>query len=201
MRSMSRLTNAAAVIVALVVGCSSSSSNSDGSSGPGGVGPTTKLVDLSRAELNQLCAQESANGTGTVACGADASVNVTPLGVCTSIASDCSATVATSQACTALLNADACNPKQLNADMKSPACLVMLECTHSLCTNTTCFCPDYVSLNTCETTCNRFTAGLTTDCATCIAGLFNGSSCPNFTALAAPYDTCAAVCAQSNGGG
>jgi hypothetical protein len=198
MRFMSRLANAAAVIVALAAGCSSSSSNTDGSSGPG---PTTKLVDLSRADLNQLCAAESANGTGTVSCGADASVNVTPLGVCTSIASDCTATVATSQACAALLNADACNPKQLNADRKSPACLVMLECTHSLCTNTMCFCPDYGSLNTCTTTCNRFTAALTTDCATCISGLYGTLSCPNFTALAAPYDTCAAICAQSAGGG
>ncbi len=196
---MSRLPNAAAVIVALVAGCSSSSSNTDGSSGSG-FGPSTKLVDLSRADLNQLCAEESASGTGTVSCGADASVNVLPLGVCTSIAPDCSATVATSQACATLLNADACNPKQLNADRKSPACLVMLDCAHSLCTDTTCFCPDYNSLNTCTTTCNRFTAGLTTDCAACIAGLFNGLSCANFTALAAPYDTCTAICAQSSGG-
>jgi hypothetical protein len=135
-----------------------------------------------------------------VSCGADASVNVTPLGVCTSIAPDCSATVATSQACTDLLNADACNPKQLNADRKSPACLVMLECTHSLCTNTMCFCPDSNSLSGCTTTCNQFTAGLTTDCATCIAGLFNGSSCPNFTALAAPYDQCTAICMHNGGG-
>ena len=198
---MSRLVNAAAVVVALVAGCSSSNNSNDGSSGSGGYGPTTKLVDLSRADLNQLCAAESANSTGTVSCGADASVNVTPLGVCTSIAADCAATVATSQACAALLNADACNPKQLNADRKSPACLVMLECTHSLCTNTNCFCPDSASLGTCLSTCNQFTSGLTTDCATCIAGLFNGSSCPNFTALTAPYDQCPAACAQSNGGG
>jgi len=196
---MSRVANAA-VIVALVAGCSSSNNNKDGSSGSGGYGPSTKLVDLSRADLNQLCAAESANGTGTVSCGADASVNVPPLGVCTSIAPDCSATVATSQACTDLLNADACNPKQLNADRKSPACLVMLECTHTLCTNTTCFCPDSNSLSTCTTTCNQFTAGLTTDCATCIAGLFNGSSCPNFTALAAPYDQCTAICMHNGGG-
>ena len=196
---MSRVANAA-VIAALVAGCSSSNNNNDGSSGSGGYGPSTKLVDLSRADLTQLCAAESANGTGTVSCGADASVNVTPLGVCTSIAPDCSATVATSQACTDLLNADACNPKQLNADRKSPACLVMLECTHSLCTNTTCFCPDSNSLGTCTTTCNQFTAGLTTDCATCIAGLFNGSSCPNFTALAAPYDQCTAICMHNGGG-
>jgi len=198
---MSRLAIAAAVIVALAAGCSSNSTNNDGSSSSGGFGPTTKLVDLTRANLNQLCAEESANGTGTVSCGADAAVNVTPLGVCTSIASDCSATVATSQACAALLNADACNPKQLNADRKSPACLVMLECTHTLCTNTMCFCPDYNSLNTCTTTCSRFTTGLTTDCASCIAGLYGASSCPNFTALTAPYDQCTAICAQSNGGG
>jgi hypothetical protein len=202
MRFMSRLANVVAVLVVLVAACSSSSSNNkDGSSGPGGYGPTTKLVDLSRAELVQLCAAESANGTGTVSCGVDASVNVTPLGVCTSIAADCSATVATSQACAALLNADACNPKQFNADGKSAACLVMLECTHSLCTNTMCFCPDYNSLSTCTTTCNRFTAGLTTDCATCIAGLYGASSCPDFTALTAPYDQCTAICTQSNGGG
>jgi hypothetical protein len=199
MRFMSRVANAA-VIVALVAGCSSSNNNNDGSPGSGGYGPSTKLVDLSRADLNQLCAAESANGTGTVSCGADASVNVTPLGVCTSIAPDCAATVATSQACTDLLNADACNPKQLNADRKSPACLVMLECTHSLCTNTMCFCPDFNSLSSCTTTCNQFTAGLTTDCATCIAGLFNGSSCPNFTALAAPYDQCTAICIPNGGG-
>ncbi len=199
MRFMSRLAIAAAVVVALVAGCSGSSSNKDGSAS--GFGPSTKLVDLSRAELIQLCAEESANGTGTVSCGADGSVNVTPPGVCTSIASDCTATVATSQACAALLNADACNPKQLNADMKSPTCLVMLECTHSLCTNAMCFCPDYNSLNTCMSTCSRFTPGLTTACATCIGGLFNGTSCPNFTALTAPYDQCTAVCAQSNGGG
>jgi len=198
---MSRLANVAAVVVALVAGCSSSSTNKDGSSSSGGFGPTTKLVDLSRADLNQLCAEESANGTGTVSCGADASVNVTPLGVCTSIASDCSATVATSQACAALLNADACNSKQLNADRKSPACLVMLACTHSFCSNTVCFCPDFSSLNTCTTTCNRFTAGLTTDCATCIAGLYGASSCPDFTALKAPYDQCAAICTPSSGGG
>jgi hypothetical protein len=201
MRFMSRLVKSAALIVALVGGCSSSSNNSkDGSSGSGGYGPETKLVDLSRAELNQLCAAESANGTGTVSCGADASVNITPLGVCTSIAPDCAATVATSQACTDLLNADACNPKQLNADRKSPACLVMLECTHSLCTNTMCFCPDFNSLGTCMATCSQFTAGLTTDCASCIAGLFNGLSCPNFTALTAPYDQCAATCMHNGGG-
>jgi hypothetical protein len=200
MRFMSCLVIAAA-IVALVAGCSSNSTNNDGSSSSGGFGPTTKLVDLTRANLNQLCAEESANGTGTVSCGADAAVNVMPLGVCTSIASDCSATVATSQACAALLNADACNPKQLNADRKSPACLVMLECTHTLCTNTMCFCPDFNSLDTCTTTCNRFTTGLTTDCATCIAGLYGTSSCPNFTALTAPYDQCTAICAQSSGGG
>lgn len=197
---MSRLVNAAAVVVALVAGCSSSNNSNDGSSGSGGYGPTTKLVDLSRADLNQLCAAESANSTGTVSCGADASVNVTPLGVCTSIAADCAATVATSQACAALLNADACNPKQLNADRKSPACLVMLECTHTLCTNTMCFCPDYNSLSKCTATCNQFTAGLTTDCASCIAGLYGTSSCPDFTALTAPYDQCAAICVHNGGG-
>jgi hypothetical protein len=201
MRFLSCVANTATLVVALVAGCSGNSNNKDGSSGSGGYGPSTKLVDLSRAELNQLCAAESANGTGTVSCGADASVNVTPLGVCTSIASDCSATVATSQACTELLNADACNAKQRNADMKSPACLVLLECTHSLCTNTTCSCPDYDSLSTCTTTCNQFTAGLTTDCAACIAGLYGGLSCPNFTALSAPYDQCPAICAHTDGGG
>jgi hypothetical protein len=201
MRFTSRLVNAAAVVVALAAGCSSNSNSKDGSSGSGGSAPTTKLVDLSRGDLIQLCAEETANGNGTITCGADASVYVLPLGVCTSIAPDCAATVATSQACAELLNADACNPKQLNADRKSPACLVMLECTHSLCSNTMCFCPDYNSLSTCTTTCNRFTAGLTTDCATCIAGLYGALSCPDFTALKAPYDQCTALCTQSNGGG
>jgi hypothetical protein len=196
-----RLASAVLVVVAVVAGCSSSGNgNKDGSSGSGGFGPTTRLVDLTRAELNQLCAQESANGNGIVSCGADASVNVTPLGVCTSIAPDCSATVATSQACTDLLNADACNAKQLNADRKSGACLVMLECTHSLCTNTMCFCPDSNSLSKCMATCNAFTAGLTPDCATCIGGLFNGSSCPDFTALPAAYAQCTAICAHTDGG-
>ncbi len=200
MRFVLRLANAALVVVALMAGCSSSNNNKDGSSGSGGYGPSTKLVDLSRADLIQLCTQESANGTGTVSCGADASVNVSPLGVCTSIATDCSATVAISEACTEMLNADACNAKQLNADMKSPTCLVMLECTHSLCTNTMCFCPDYNSLSTCTTTCNRFTAGLTTDCATCIAGLYGALSCPDFTALTAAYAQCTAICAHTDGG-
>ena len=196
-----RRAGAVLVVVAVVAGCSSSGSgNKDGSSGSGGYGPSTKLVDLSRADLNQLCAEESANGNGTVSCGADASVNVTPLGVCTSIAPDCSATVGVSQACTALLNADACNAKQLNADRKSPACLVMLECTHSLCTNAMCFCPDSNSLSKCMSTCSQFTAGLTTDCATCIAGLFGGSSCPDFTALPASYAQCTAICAHTDGG-
>ena len=201
MRSIWRVASAATLVVALVAGCSSSNnSNKDGSSGSGGYGPSTKLVDLSRPDLNQLCAQESANGTRTVSCGADGSVNVTPLGVCTSVTPDSSATVAISQACTALQNADACNPAQLYADMKTPACLVMMACTQSLCTDTICFCPDSDSLSTCMITCKQFTAGLTTDCASCIAGLYGASSCPDFTALPAAYAQCTAVCAHGDGG-
>ncbi|HEX3903710.1 MAG TPA: hypothetical protein VH853_12735 [Polyangia bacterium] len=198
MRFIWRLVNVATLVIALAAGCSSSNnSNKDAASGSG---PTTKLVDLSRADLNQLCAQESANGTGTVSCGADASVNVTPLGVCTSLTPDCSATVATSQACAATQNADACNADQLFADMKTPACLVMMACTQSLCTDTICFCPDSNTLSTCMTTCKRFTAGLTTDCASCIAGLYGASSCPDFTALPAAYAQCTAICAHGDGG-
>src|ERR1700689_4974456 len=88
MRLLSSLASATVVVVALAAGCSSSNNNKDGSSGSGGDGPATKLVGLSRADLNQLCPAESANGTETVSCGADAAVNITPLGVCTSITPD-----------------------------------------------------------------------------------------------------------------
>jgi hypothetical protein len=197
---MLRLANAALVVAALVTGCSSSNNNKDGSSGSGGYGPSTKLVDLSRADLNQLCTQELANGTGMVSCGADGSVTVDPLGVCTSVTSDCSATVATSQACAEMLNTAACNTTAYSAALKSAPCLVMQECTNSLCTNAMCFCPDYNSLSNCMVTCKRFTAGLTTDCATCIAGLFGPQMCPDFTMLQPPYDQCTSVCAHTDGG-
>jgi hypothetical protein len=197
MRFMSRRASAALVVAALWAGCSSSNSNKDGSGS--GYGPSTKLVDLSGTDVSQLCTQESANGNGKVSCLADASVNVVPLGVCTSFTPDCSATVATSQVCAAMLNADACSP-EYTADMRSPSCLVMRACTNSLCDNAMCYCPDYNSLSTCLTTCKRFTAGLTIDCATCIAGLFGPLMCPDFTMLQPPYDQCASVCAHTDGG-
>ncbi len=203
MRSLSRMAGAALVVTALVflapiflvpAGCSSSNnSNPDGASGGAGYTGSTKLVDLSRADLNALCMQQ----TGTFSC--DASPKAAPIGVCTSISSTCTATVDTSQACAAKLNADACNPKQLNADLASPECLVMLACagTGSLCGDTTCFCPDNNSLTTCTGTCKNFTAGLTVACATCVASLFGSSMCPDFTMLPAQ---CVSACSHTDGG-
>ncbi|HVV49749.1 MAG TPA: hypothetical protein VHO06_08830 [Polyangia bacterium] len=127
-------------------------------------------------------------------------MTVNPLGVCTSVTPDCLATVADSQSCAAAMNADACDPGSENADLKSPSCLVMLACVSDLCTDTMCFCPDADSLQTCLSTCKTFTAGLTTDCAGCIAGLYGALSCPDFTALQPPYDRCAATCGHSDGG-
>jgi hypothetical protein len=146
--------------------------------------------------------QESSNGTGAVSC-ADAGVVSTALGVCTSIAPDCSATVATSQTCAAKLTADACNPAAYNADLKTPECLVMLECSGVLCANAnnkTCLCSNYDMLNTCTVTCKSFTKGLTTDCAACLANIFTAEMCPDFTNLMSPYDSCPAICAIKDGG-
>ncbi|HLK91177.1 MAG TPA: hypothetical protein VKZ18_14865 [Polyangia bacterium] len=201
MRSLSRMAGAALVVTALVflapvllvpAGCSSSNnSNPDGASGGAGYTGSTRLVDLSRTDLNTLCMQE----TGTFSC--DASASAAPIGVCTSIAASCTATVATSQACAAKLNADACNPKQLNADLASPECLVMLACTNSLCSSSTCFCPDYNSLSTCNVTCKNLSAGLTVACATCVAGMFGSSMCPDFSMLSSQ---CTSACAHTDGG-
>jgi hypothetical protein len=122
--------------------------------------------------------------------------------VCTSLQPDCSATVATSQACTAKLTADACDFKAYTADLATPECLVMQACTNVLCTNALCFCPDNNSLTTCTVTCKSFTKGLTTACATCVAGVFSATlTCPDFTNLPAPYDQCASTCAATNAGG
>jgi hypothetical protein len=185
---------------ALMVGCSSpSNSNKDGSMSTGPQ-PTDKLVDLSPADLHTLCLQESANGTGAVSCG-DAGTVSTAIGVCTSIQPDCSATVATSQTCTAKLTADACNYAAYSADLKTPECLVMLECTASLCTNTMFLCLNNDMLTAALTTCKTLTRGLSTDCAACIGGVFTGLTCPDFTMLQSPYDQCPATCAQTNGGG
>lgn len=207
MRSIARLANAALVAAALVAGCSSSSNNNpDGSSNPGGFGPTTKLVDLTHAQLMQVCQQQAANGgTGLVSCGADASMHVTPIGVCTGAiqAPDCTATVATSQTCATAINAAACDPKMTAAAMKTPECLVMLECARNLCTDAMCLCTDYGTLNLCETSCGRFTKGLTTTCAACIAGLYGAQTCPNFDEQGdgGVPASCASSCAQTNAGG
>jgi len=206
MRSIARLANAALIAAALVAGCSSSSNgNSDGSPGPGGFGPTTKLVDLTPSQMMQVCKQQSANGgTGLVSCGADASMYVTPLGVCTSIqATDCTATVATSQTCATAINAAACDPKMTAAAMKTPECLVMLECTKDLCTETMCLCPTHDDLSRCEGSCQIFTKGLSTACAACIGDLYGANMCPNFAVQGdgGVPGTCASVCAPTNAGG
>jgi hypothetical protein len=205
MRSIARLANAALVAAALVAGCSSSNSNSDGSmTGPSGFGPTTKLVDLTVPQLMQVCKQQEANGTGLVSCGADASMFITPIGVCTSIqASDCAATVATSQTCANALNAAGCDPQATAAAMKTPECLVMLECTNALCNETMCFCANHDDLSRCEGSCQMFTRGLSTSCASCISGLFGANTCPNFAMQGdgGVSASCASTCAQTNPGG
>jgi|SRR5579863_1153631 len=200
MRSLSRVASAALAVAALVSGCSSNSnSNKDGSPSSGSPQPTTKLVDLTRAQLTQLCAQATSNGTGEVACP-DAGGVAVALGVCGSIQPDCSATIATWQTCTTRLTADACDNKAYTADLATPECLVMLECTADLCTNTFCFCPDLTHLQICQQTCNNFTRGLTTECASCVAGVFATTlSCPDFTMLPAPYDQCTSTCSAHGG--
>lgn len=200
MRLLSRMTSAALVVAALVSGCSSSSNSKDGSSS-GGLQPTTKLVDLTAAERSQLCMEESSNGTGAVYCPDAGATTVAP-GVCpaSAIQPDCSATVATSKTCAAKLLADACNYQAYTADLATPECLVMLECTNSLCTNSFCFCSNNDKLTQCTTSCKNFTRGLTVECATCIAGVLGATlTCPDFTQLPAPYDQCAATCASHGG--
>jgi len=200
MRSLTRVASATVVIAALVSGCSSNNDNKKDGSSSGSVPPTTKLVDLTMAQRNEFCTQLSANGTGAVSCP-DAGAVPVAIGVCTSLQPDCSATVATSQTCTAKLMADACDFKAYSADLKTPECMVMLECTASLCTNAMFLCPNADMLNTAQVTCKTLTRGLTTDCASCISGVFTGLTCPDFSNLAAPYDQCAAACTQTSGGG
>lgn len=204
---MARLANAALLAAALVAGCSSNNnSKSDGSTtGPGGYDPTTKLVDLTTMQLMQECKQESAGGTGLVSCGPDASMYITPLGVCTSIqASDCSATVALARTCAAAINAAGCDPKMAAAAMKTPECLVMLECTRALCNNNSlCLCPDYTTLSRCQGSCEIYTRGLTTSCASCITPLIGANTCPNFATQGdgGVSPSCASACAPTNAGG
>jgi hypothetical protein len=199
MRALSRMMSAALAVAALVSGCSTPSSNNDGSTSSGPP-PTTKLVDLTSPQMRTLCMQESSNGTGSVSCG-DAGLSAVAIGVCTSIQPDCSATIATSQTCTAKLTADACNYKAYTADLATPECLVMQECTNVLCSNSNlCFCPDNNSLTQCMMSCKNYTKGLTVDCASCVAGVFAMTlMCPDFTKLQAPYDQCAATCAAHGG--
>src|SRR5438067_957876 len=107
MPALSRTMSAALVVAALVSGCSSSSNNNDGSAAYTPPPPTTKLVDLTPAELNQLCVHEASSLAGGVSC-ADGGANSLNVGVCgsTAIQPDCTATVATSQTCMAKLTAD-----------------------------------------------------------------------------------------------
>jgi hypothetical protein len=196
MRLLSRMMSAALVVAALATGCSSSSNNNDGSSSYTPPPSTTKLTDLTPSELNQLCVHEASSLAGGSSC-ADGGMNSLNVGVCspTPIQSDCTATVATSQTCMAKLTADACNYAAYAADLVTPECLVLLACTQSLCSNAFCFCPDNNSLSQCEGTCRGYTKGLTTDCASCLSGLFATTlTCTDFTKLPAPYDQCASSC-------
>jgi len=196
MRALSRMMSAALAVAALVSGCSSSSNNSTDGPPGGGPPPTTKLTDLTPAQVNQVCLQQASGGPGAASC-ADGGANSLNIGVCsnTAIQSDCTATVATSQTCMAKLTNDVCDYQAYTADLATPECLVMLACTQSLCTNALCFCSNANSLSNCEATCRGYTKGLTTGCASCIAGVFTTTlSCPDFTMLPAPYDQCAASC-------
>jgi hypothetical protein len=196
MRSLTRVASATLVIAVLVSGCSSSSDNKKDASSQSSIPPTTKLTDLTPAQVNQVCLEQVAGGPGAASC-ADGGANSLNIGVCgqNPIQSDCTATVATSQTCMAKLTADVCNYKNYAADLTTPECLVMLACTQSLCVNSLCFCPDNNSLSNCEATCRAYTKGLTTGCASCVAGVFASHlSCPDFTMLPAPYDQCASSC-------
>jgi hypothetical protein len=196
MRSLTRVASATLVIAALVSGCSSNNDKQKDGSSSGSVPPTTKLVDLTMAQRNEVCMQLSANGTGAVSCP-DAGAVPVAYGICgtTAVQSDCTATVATLQTCTAKLMPDACDYRAYTADLATPECLVMQQCTNLLCSNSFCFCPDNNTLTTCQSTCRNFIKGLTVACATCVQGVFAATlTCPDFTNLPAPYDQCAASC-------
>ncbi len=64
----------AALLAVMLAGCGSNNAggngNQDAATG-GGLTPTNKLTNLSRADFNQLCSEEKANGNGKVSCGAD----------------------------------------------------------------------------------------------------------------------------------
>jgi hypothetical protein len=200
MRSLSRRASTALAIAVLVAGCSSNSNNNKDGSSSSEPAPTTLLVDLTPTQFHQLCLQESPSGASGISCAADAEDRPVALGVCTSIQPDCSATVATSQTCASRLTADACNYTAYTADLATPECLVMQECMQNLCTNANFLCATHDTLTTALTTCTTFTKGLTTDCASCIAGIFAAApSCPDFTKLPSPYDQCAATCAAHGG--
>src|SRR5215831_10087882 len=132
MRSLTRVASATLMVAALVSGCSSNSNNNKDGSSSNGIQPTTKLTDLTSSEKMQLCAQLSSNGSGAVSCP-DAGAIPTAIGICTSIQSSCSATVATLETCTTKLTADACDYKSYTADLATPECLVMQACTNVLC--------------------------------------------------------------------
>jgi hypothetical protein len=163
-----------------------------GCSSGGGLDPSTNLVDLTPPQMMQLCTDSAPNGTGLVKCPNGTTAMVDTPDTCESLtwSADCTATVADSKACTDKLNADACSANLL-ADEGTVPCLLTQSCAGNLC-SAMCLCSG--SATTCLSSCMTFTAGLTSDCAACIAGLYRGSTCPDFSALPPPYDQCAAKC-------
>jgi hypothetical protein len=196
------MARAAVLVAALAWGCSSTSnqpSPRDSSIPFDGPPPTTRLLDLSAADLKKLCLHDSPDGTGIVSCsGGTAALGV--LGVCTSVTASCTATVATAQTCAARLTADACNSKAYMADMSTPECLVMRDCLNILCNTSACYCPDDATRTSCLHACQSYAGGLTIECSTCIAGLFQGLQCPNFLPLESPYAECASACVLHDAG-
>jgi hypothetical protein len=162
-----------------------------GASGSGGLDPSTKLVTLTPTEQMQLCDSEAPNGTGQVTCPNGMTMVVNPPDICIGevISADCAATVADSTQCASKLSTDACSPTLLS-DLASVPCLITQSCVGGLCP-AICNCSEPDS---CIAACQKYTAGLTADCAACIAGLYSAQTCPNFAALPAPYDQCVPKC-------
>jgi hypothetical protein len=159
-----------------------------------GLDPSTNLVDLTPSQMMQLCADEAPNGTGLVKCpnGTTAMVDTPDTCLILSWSPTCTATVGDFNACADKLNADACNANLLT-DLASPPCLVTQACAGTLC-SALCGCSGQDAQTTCESACATFTAGLTADCATCLSGLYNTFTCPDFSALPSPYDQCSSKC-------
>jgi hypothetical protein len=172
-----------------------------GCGGGNGLDPSKKLVDLTPAEYMRLCddaPRPAGSKNGSVSCpGGGDSPDVNDPDACLSLtlSPDCTATVADSEQCTMALSNDPCD---VTAQLSTPACVLTQSCFGTLCSAICLFC---ASQSQCLSSCAAFTAGLTLGCASCIHGLYESETCPDFTALPSPYDQCQSVCGHDADGG